>query len=175
MKSWKLLSLFFVDCDGKENYGLASATGKYRFGAKEKEQDAHLIIFLCPTSKDNIFSFYYVDSTGKYLKHSPLHLGEDSVDYVLLEAWMRFNVLPHYWILAEEVDRQLTIKEYPSEYQEIYTRLREVVSRFRWAEISKVATYGKSERLSKEELAKYESERIFYPNIPQQTPTPLTL
>lgn len=174
MKGLELLSLLFIDSNGNKNYGLALATGKYRSKTTAKEQDAYLIIFMCP-DRDCIFSLYYVDFAGKYLGHSSIYPEEDSIDYVLLEAWMKFNILPHYWILAEEFNRSLIVKEPESIYQSTYARLREVISRFRWAEINKVTTRGQFDRLNEGEVTKYESEKSFYPNIPSKVLTPLTL
>jgi hypothetical protein len=175
MNNCGLLSLYFVDTNGQEHYGLALAPGKYQASSDSQDQDAYLIIFMC-WNCDSIFNLYYVSSSGKYLGHTPLHSGEDSIDYVLLEAWREFDVLPHYWILAEENKHPWRIKkELNTECTKSYQRLREVVSRFRWAEISKLMVDIGSGVSSKAELTKGEQDRRFYPDIPQEILTPLTL
>lgn len=169
-----LLSLFFVDSNGNNNYGLAIAPGKYHAPSEAEDKNAYLIMFMCPDC-DNVFNFYCANSSGNYIGHTALHSGEDSIDYVLLEAWSKFNVLPHYWILAEETKYSRKVKQATEpEYLRTYERLREIVSRFRWAEITKNMADGDLEVLGKE-IKKSQQDGFFYPDIPQEISAPLTL
>lgn len=168
-------SLFFIDSQGHQHYGLAVAPGKYKKATDLQGQDAYLILFMCPNC-DSIFILYYININGEYIGHKSLHPGEDSIDYVLLETWREFNVKPHYWILAEETEHQSIIsKKLGNECTETYNRLREVVSRFRWAENLKEEIYGESEVFGSQESQKSESDCLFYPDIPAQLLSPLTL
>jgi len=175
MNDSDLSKLFFIDSQGNENYGLALVPGKYQAQPRVKGQKAYLIIFMCINS-DSIFTFYFVNSAGEYIAHSSLHPGEILIDYVLLEAWYMFDILPHYWILAEESEYYLTASKYPqAEYLKTYLRLKEVLSRFRWAEISKIGRNEKLRVLNKQNSQKYELNQLFHPDVPQEILTPLTL
>ena len=178
MNDSNLLSLFFVDSNGNNNYGLAIAFGKYQASSEFPDENACLIIFMCPNC-DSIFSFYCVDFSGNYIRHTALHSGEDSIDYVLLEAWRRFNVLPYYWILAEETEYPGEVMQATeSEYLRTYERLREVVSRFRWAEITRTMADDNTRVSGDKETEQTEQDqldRLFYPDIPQEISAPLTL
>ena len=169
MNESNLLSLFFADSEGNNNYGVAIASGKYQAASEVEVENACLIIFMCPKC-DSIFNFCLVNSSGKCIGQTRLHSGEDSIDYVLLEAWRQFNILPHYWILAEETAYPRKVKEKTEpEYVKTYERLREVVSRFRWAEIARNMT------VSQEGIEEHEQDQLFYPDIPQEISAPLTL
>lgn len=175
MDKQNLLTLFFIDSQGNENYGLALVPGEYLAQPEAETKRAYLIIFMC-VNCESAFSFYYVDYSGNYIGHSPLHSGEESIDYVLLEAWLKFDVLPHYWILAEETEHSSVVCKHPeSDYTETYLRLKEVLSRFRWAESTKSKALDKSPRSSLENLQKYNSNRLFYPDLPSEILAPLTL
>jgi|GEM_PF-6601028 len=174
MDKQNLLTLFFIDSQGNENYGLAIVPGKYVAQPRE-EKKAYLIIFMC-VNCESAFSFYFVDYRGKYIEHKPLQSGEESIDYVLLEAWVQFDVLPHYWILAEETEHSSVVCRHPeSDYTETYLRLREVLSRFRWAESTKSKTLDKSPRSNQKNLQGCNSNRLFYPDLPLEILAPLTL
>lgn len=168
-------SLFFVDSQGHRHYGLAVAPGRYRGATEVDGRDAYLVIFMCPNC-DSVFILYYISSDREYIGHKLLHPGEYSVDYVLLEAWREFDIKPHYWILAEETNLQSIIsKELGKECIETYNRLREVVSRFRWAENVREQIYGTSGVYGSQGVEQYESNRLFYPTVPTESLSPLTL
>ncbi len=168
-------SLFFIDPQGHRHYGLAVAPGKYQGSTEVDGRNAYLVIFMCPNC-DSVFILYYISSSGEYIGHKLLHPGEHSIDYVLLEAWQEFDVKPHYWILAEETELQPIIsKELGQECIETYNRLREVVSRFRWAENVKEQIYRGSGACGKQGLEQYEGDRLFYPTVPLEPLSPLTI
>ena len=174
MNEQNLLSLFFLDSQGNENYGLALVPGKYVARTGTEAQQAYLIVFIC-LNCDSFFSFYFVDADGNYLRHVPLYAGEESIEYVLLEAWLKFDVLPYYWILAEENEQSATLnKHLESDCKETYIRLRELLSRFRWAESTK-AKPSASLTISSPDKQQYDLNRAFYPDIPPEVLTPLTL
>lgn len=156
-------------------YALAFVKGRYKSSLEPEGQPASLVLYLCP-DWESPFSLNYIAEEGKYLGYTARYEKEDPIDYVLLDAWYQFKVLPHYWILLEETEREVEIDSKVSlEYTKAYSRLRVVVSKFRWAEIVKDMVYGKKGMFKNKGIEKYETDRLFYPDTPSEIRQPVVL